>query len=96
LTTTSWDRRETFHQSRLVESLSAFDRPLREVTATLRGAGLSDEAAAANVLHQVVNQGYLLSSLDLFYFFGWTTLILIGACWLVQRPAGNAGAAGSE
>jgi DHA2 family multidrug resistance protein len=66
LTTTYWDRREAFHQSRLVESLSVLDPALREVTNTLRGVGFSDQAAAANVLHEVVNQGYLLSSLDIF------------------------------
>ena len=96
LTTTFWDRREAFHQSRLVESLSVFDPALRQVTATIKGLGFSDQGAAANVLHEVVNQGYLLSSLDLFYFFGWTTLILIGACWLVRRPAAKAAVAGGE
>ena len=96
LTTTFWDRRERLHQSRLVESLSVFDPALRQVTGSLKSLGFSDQSAAANVLHVVVNQGFLLSSLDLFYLFGWTTLILIGACWLVRRPAAKAAAAGGE
>jgi DHA2 family multidrug resistance protein len=96
LTTTYWDRREAFHQSRLVESLSVFDPALREVMNSLKGLGFSDQAAAANVLHEVINQGYLLSSLDLFYFSGWTTLILIAACWLTRRPAATAVAVGGE
>jgi DHA2 family multidrug resistance protein len=96
LTTTYWDRREAFHQSRLVESLSVFDPALREVMNSLKGLGFSDQAAAANVLHEVIIQGYLLSSLDLFYFSGWTTLILIAACWLTRRPAATAVAVGGE
>jgi DHA2 family multidrug resistance protein len=96
LTTTYWDRREAFHQSRLVESLSVFDPALRDVTSSIKSLGFSDQSAAASVLHEVVNQGYLLSSLDLFYFFGWTTLILIVACWVVRRPVAKAGVVGGE
>ncbi len=96
LTTTYWDRREAFHQSRLVESLSVFDPALRDVTSSIKNLGFSDQSAAASVLHEVVNQGYLLSSLDLFYFFGWTTLILIVACWVVRRPVAKAGVVGGE
>lgn len=96
LVTTYWDRRERLHQSRLVESLSAFDPSLREVTNTLQNLGFSAHSAAANVLKQVIDQGFLLSSLDLFYFSGFATLILIGACWLVRRPAGGAVVGGGE
>jgi MFS transporter, DHA2 family, multidrug resistance protein len=96
LFTTYWDRRERFHQSRLVESLSVFDPRFRHVTAALRHLGLSAQSAAAAVLHEVVNQAFLLSSLDLFYFSGWATLILVGCCWLVRRPASGAVVAGGE
>lgn len=96
LITTFWDRRERFHQSRLVESLSTFDPALRGVTNSIKGFGFSDHGAAAKVLDQVINQGFLLSSLDLFYFSGWATLILIAACWLVRRPVAKAMVAGGE
>src|SRR3569833_583581 len=96
LTTTYWDRREALHQSRLVESLSAFDPALREVTASIQHAGFSSQAALANVLREVITQGYLLASLDLFYLSGWATLILIGVCWLARRPAAGAAVAGGE
>jgi MFS transporter, DHA2 family, multidrug resistance protein len=96
LFTTFWDRRERFHQSRLVESLSVFNPKLSQVEAVLRHLGLSGHSAAAAVLHEVVNQGFLLSSLDLFYFSGWATLILISVCWLVRRPAAGAVTAGGE
>ncbi|HEY6923747.1 MAG TPA: MFS transporter, partial [Steroidobacteraceae bacterium] len=96
LTTTWWDRREALHQSRLVESLSVFDTALQQVTSTLKTLGLSGQSAAASVAHEVTNQGYLLASLDLFYFSGWTTLILIAVCWLARRPAAGAAPAGGE
>jgi len=96
LTTTCWDRREALHQSRLVESLSVFDPALRQVTDTVRNAGLSEQAALANVLHEVTNQGYLLASLDLFYFSGRTTLILVAVCWLARWPAAAAAPVGGE
>jgi MFS transporter, DHA2 family, multidrug resistance protein len=96
LTTTFWDRREAFHQSRLVESLSVFDPALRELTSSIKGLGISDQTAAASVFHAVVEQGYLLSSLDLFYFFGWATLLLIVTCWVVRRPAAGAAVVGGE
>jgi DHA2 family multidrug resistance protein len=57
---------------------------------------LSGHSAAAAVLHEVVNQAFLLSSLDLFYFSGGATLVLVGACWLVRRPAAGAAIAGGE
>jgi MFS transporter, DHA2 family, multidrug resistance protein len=49
LTTTYWDRREALHLSRLVESLTVFDRALRQVTTAIKSAGFSGPAAAAKV-----------------------------------------------
>ena len=96
LTTTFWDRREALHQTRLVESLSVFNSTLREGIGSLTHLGLSDRGAAAAVAKGVVGQAYLLSSLDLFYLFGWTVLLLIPICWIAHRPAGGAAAVGGE
>jgi MFS transporter, DHA2 family, multidrug resistance protein len=95
LTATYWDRREALHQSRLVESLSAFDPRYSGVLAQLHAQGFGGNSAPAAVLREVVGQGYLLSSLDLFYFSGWLVLLLIPLCWFVRRPSGGA-AAGAE
>jgi DHA2 family multidrug resistance protein len=96
LTTTFWDRREALHQSRLVESLSAFSPVLREGVGNFMRLGLSDGGAAAAALKGVVGQAYLLSTLDLFYLFGWTVLLLIPICWIAHRPAGGAAVVGGE
>jgi DHA2 family multidrug resistance protein len=47
-------------------------------------------------LKGVVGQAYLMSSLDLFYLFGWTVLLLIPLCWIAHRPAGGGVVAGGE
>jgi hypothetical protein len=52
--------------------------------------------AMGAVIKAVVNQAYLLSSLDLFYLFGWTVLLLIPICWIARRPAGGGAVAGGE
>jgi DHA2 family multidrug resistance protein len=96
LTTTFWDRRESLHQTRLVESLTAFSPSFRQGVRNIMSFGLSDRSADAAVIKLVVNQAYLLSSLDLFYLFGWTVLLLIPICWIARRPAGGGAVAGGE
>ena len=93
LTTTFWDRREALHQAHMVESLSAYDPRYAGALAQLHGQGLGGDAAPAAILHQVVGQSYLLSSLDLFYLSGWLALVLIPLCWLAHRPRGGVVAA---
>ena len=92
LTTTYWDRREAFHQSRLVESVTPYDPAYQQSLTQLHGLGMSDQSAAATLMRGVISQGYLLSSLDIFYFSGWVALLLIPLCWIVRRPAGGGGA----
>jgi DHA2 family multidrug resistance protein len=96
LTTTYWDRREALHQSRLVESLSAYDPGYSNALTQLHSLGLGGDSAAALVLRQVTNQGYLLSSLDIFYFSGWLVMLLVPLCWLVRRPAGGTAVTAAE
>jgi MFS transporter, DHA2 family, multidrug resistance protein len=96
LTTTYWDRREALHQSRLVESLSAYDSRHSGTLAQLHAQGFYGDSAAAMVQHQVIAQGYLLTSLDIFYFSGCLVMLLIPLCWLVRRPAGGAAVAAAE
>ncbi len=96
LTTTWWDRREALHQSRLVESLSAYDPGYSNMLSQLHAHGFGADSAAALVLRQVISQGYLLSSLDIFYFSGWVVMLLVPLCWLVRRPAGGAAAVAAE
>jgi DHA2 family multidrug resistance protein len=79
-----------------VDSLSAFSPALHHGVATIINLGLTERSAEAAVSKAVVGQAYLLSTLDLFYLFGWTVLLLIPICWIARRPAGGVVTAGGE
>ena len=96
LTTTFWDRREALHQSRLAESVTAFSPAYQDAMGHIQSLGLSDTAAAGVLTRTLVNQGYLLSSLDLFYLSAWLTVAIIPLCWLVRKPSGAPVAAGAD
>jgi len=91
LTTTFWDRREALHQSRLAETTTLLDPALQRALQTLRASGATDQVGEAILTGGMVQQGYLLSSLDLFYLSGWLVLLLIPLCFLVRRPVTAAG-----
>jgi DHA2 family multidrug resistance protein len=92
LFTTFWDRREALHQSRLTELVTPYDPAYAQTLTQLHTLGLTDQAAAGVITRTVIGQGYLLSSLDLFYLSGCLALLLIPLCWMVARPAGGGGA----
>ncbi len=92
LTTTFWDRREALHQSRLAESVNVYAPAYQQSLGQLHALGLNDQAAAGTMTRAMIGQGYLLSSLDLFYFSAWLAVALIPLCWLVRRPAGGGAA----
>jgi DHA2 family multidrug resistance protein len=92
LTTTFWDRREALHQSHLADAVTAYAPPYQQSLAALHALGFSDQAAAGAITQTMVEQGYLLSSVDLFYLSGWLTVILVPLCWMVRRPAGGGAA----
>jgi DHA2 family multidrug resistance protein len=93
LTTTFWDRREALHQTRLAETISVYSPTYQHSLAQMHLLGLNDQTAAALLTRSMVGQSYVLSSLDLFYFCTWVSLMLIPLCFLVKRPAPVGGVA---
>ena len=93
ITTTFWDRREAFHQSRLAEGTSALDPAYQAAMAGFHSLGLGDGAAAGAMTRAMINQGYLMASIDIFYVSGWLSLLLIPLIWLVRRPLASGGGA---
>jgi MFS transporter, DHA2 family, multidrug resistance protein len=85
--TTYWDRREALHQTRLVEGANPFSPIYRQAVDQLQQFGMSPLQAAGSVMRQIVNQAYLLSSLELFWLSGWLCVVMIPAIWLCRRPA---------
>jgi len=47
---------------------------------------MSPLQAAASVGRSVVNQAYLMSSLDIFWASGWLSLGLITIVWFTRKP----------
>ena len=85
--TTYWDRREALHQTRLVESGTIFSPIYRQATDQLQSFGMNQLQAAGSVMRQIVNQAYLLSSLEMFWISGWLTVAMIPVVWICRRPA---------
>ena len=90
LTTTFWDRRAVLHQARLADTISVYTPAYQHSLTQLHQLGLSDQAVAGALNRGIIGQGYLLSSLDLFYLSAWLCVALIPLCFLVRRPASAA------
>ena len=86
LITTFWDRREALHQTRLAEAIAPQSPVWRMAETRLVADGLSPAQAVGVVYDQLINQAYLLSALDLFWFCGWMSFALISLVWLCARP----------
>jgi DHA2 family multidrug resistance protein len=96
ITTTLWDRREALHQSHLVESATAGSPSYIDVVRRLGSLGLQGRSADAAIQNQLVGQGYLLSTTDLYWAFALLTGLMILFVWLTQRAKGGHAAAAAE
>jgi DHA2 family multidrug resistance protein len=95
ITTTVWDRREALHQTRLAESSSVYDPALTNALSSLQAQGLTLAQATGALARSLVNQAYVLASLDFFWVSAWLCLALVPLIWLCKRAiAGGAVAAG--
>ena len=90
--TTFWDRREALHQSQLAEAVTQYSPAYQVILRQLHHVGLTDQAAAGAMTQVMIGQGYLLSSLDLFYASAWLSVLMIPLCFLVRRPAAGGSA----
>jgi MFS transporter, DHA2 family, multidrug resistance protein len=93
LTTTFWDRREALHQTRLADAVNVYAPAYQQSLSQLHQFGLNDQAAAGAMTQALIQQSYLLSSLDLFYLSAWLCVALLPLCFLVRRPAPAEGVA---
>lgn len=96
LVTTFWDRGETLHQNRMAESMSSVDPTWLISLHGLQQAGLGLGQAASAVVRQVVDQAYLLSTLDLFRISAWLMVLLVPCVWLTNRALGAGAPAAAD
>lgn len=86
IATTSWENRATLHQSRLAEASDLYDPVLQQSLGALQGQGFSSEQAVGALTRGMIEQSYMLSSLDIFWVSTWLALALVPLVWLTRRP----------
>jgi MFS transporter, DHA2 family, multidrug resistance protein len=86
LITTYWDRRESLHQVRLSEVGSDLSPSYRDAIGQLQSYGLSPLQAAGSVYRQVIDQAYLLSSLELFWISAILAVAMVVVVWFCHKP----------
>ena len=86
IATTVWEDRADLHQSRLAEATSLYDPTAQQAVSSLHGLGLNDTQSLAVLTRGLVEQSFMLSSLDYFYVTGALALCVAGLVWLTRRP----------
>jgi DHA2 family multidrug resistance protein len=86
IATTTWDNRAQLHQSRLAEASSAYSPTLQQATGALQGAGLDPQQTASVLTRGLVEQSYMLSSVDYFWISTWLSLGLVALVWMTRKP----------
>jgi DHA2 family multidrug resistance protein len=92
LASTMWDRSADLHQTRLAEAMGSHDPVLLATLQKLQSAGASAQQALGAVTQQVVNQAYLLATIDLFRIAAWLFLLLVPCVWFCRAARAGAGA----
>ena len=96
IATTMWDSREALHQSRLAEATSMFDPRLQQVAGATGQPATDPTQTIAVLTHGLIEQSYMLSSLDLFWVSAWLTLPMVLLLWFTRRPRIVSGVAAGE
>jgi len=97
LATTAWENRAALHQSRLAEASSLYDPTLQQAAGALHGAGFTDQQTLGVLTRGLIEQSFMLSSLDYFWITGWISFAVIGLLWMTRRPKVASGiAAGGD
>jgi DHA2 family multidrug resistance protein len=96
ITTTLWDRGEATHQTRLAETMASNAPSWTNTLSQLQHAGMSLPQSIAMIGRQVVDQAYLLSTLDFFRVSAWLMVMLVPLIWLTSRAMGGGHAVAAD
>lgn len=91
-----WDRRESFHHSRLTEGISSFDPHYHNLITQLQGQGISPQTSNAILQFQLGGQAYILALNDVFFISSLIFFGLIVLVWFAKPPFSAAKAGGGE
>lgn len=86
ISVTLWDRRESFHQSRLVEQVSPFNPLSLEYLQQLELLGFPGLKAYAQLADTITNQAFMLAINDVFWITGWIFISLLVIIWFTKPP----------
>jgi MFS transporter, DHA2 family, multidrug resistance protein len=86
LAVTYWDQRTSMHRTQLVDHVSQFGTQTQDFLNQLTGAGLSLDQAYAYIERQLTGQASMLAANDIFWFSGWTFVLLIAVLWTTRPP----------
>lgn len=91
-----WDRRESFHHSRLAEGINSFDPHYRHLIAQLQQQGIPQRTSDAILQSQIGGQSYMLALNDVFFVSSLIFFSLIALVWLAKPPFSAAKAGSAE
>ncbi len=83
-----WDRRESFHHSRLAESVTAYNANTHAAMAIFQQQGIPTATAHALIQRQLGGQAYILALNDVFFVSSLIFFGLISLIWLAKPPFG--------
>lgn len=91
MVTTFWDDHAAFHQSRLVEHTSLYDRAFSTALGGLESMGLTTSQAAGVLARVTSVEAYAKSAIDFFWMSGWLALLLVLLVWRARSTRGGGG-----
>lgn len=86
MSVTMWDRRESFHNSRLVEQINDLNPISRSTVNQLQSLGLSEDKSYQLISDTVTNQAFMLSTNDIFWLSGIIFMCLLVLIWFAKPP----------
>jgi DHA2 family multidrug resistance protein len=86
ISVTMWDRRESFHHSRLVENIYPNNPIAVDTFQQLKAVGITSTERLKLVDDVVTNQAYMLATNDIFWLSGAIFLVLIVVIWFAKPP----------
>jgi MFS transporter, DHA2 family, multidrug resistance protein len=89
ITTTMWDRRERLHQSRLAETPTDYNPVLHQAVHHLATRHLPELKSLGVITYGMIDQAFLLSSLDIFWISGWLSVAMLGVVWLARHTVAD-------
>jgi DHA2 family multidrug resistance protein len=92
LTTTLWDHRASVHHATLSEHISIYNPVYTQNAAAMATVHHTPQAGLAMIEQTLTQQAYMLSTVELFWIYGWIFLGAIPILWLTKTRKRSANA----